>query len=111
MLVLYGVLFIVLENRNQYTEFPIQRTAQITYQKMCIRDRPSACPILMCFWGLSHIICGRMRKTIERETGRTVCPYSPVMSLSLIHIWISAVYNNLAVLNIKHIFCNFLFRV
>lgn len=32
MLVLYGVLFIVLENRNQYTEFPIQRTAQLSYQ-------------------------------------------------------------------------------
>ena len=32
MLVLYGVLFIVLENRNQYIEFPIQRTAQLSYQ-------------------------------------------------------------------------------
>lgn len=32
MLVLYGVLFIVLENRNQNTEFPIQRVTQISYQ-------------------------------------------------------------------------------
>lgn len=32
MLVLYGILFIVLENRNRYTEFPLQRTAQIPYQ-------------------------------------------------------------------------------
>ncbi|HIT64957.1 MAG TPA: undecaprenyl-diphosphate phosphatase [Candidatus Ventrimonas merdavium] len=32
MLVVYGILFIMLENRNKYTEFPIQRTAQIHYQ-------------------------------------------------------------------------------
>ncbi len=31
-LIVYGILFILLENRNQYTEFPIQRTAQISYQ-------------------------------------------------------------------------------
>lgn len=31
-LILYGVLFIVLENRNQNTEFPIQRVTQISYQ-------------------------------------------------------------------------------
>lgn len=31
-LILYGVLFIVLENQNQYTSFPIQRTSQISYQ-------------------------------------------------------------------------------
>ena len=31
MLILYGVLFIVLENRNGYREFPIQRTGQISY--------------------------------------------------------------------------------
>ena len=31
-LIIYGVLFIVLENHNQYTDFPIQRTGQISYQ-------------------------------------------------------------------------------
>lgn len=31
-LILYGVLFILLENRNQNTEFPIQRVTQISYQ-------------------------------------------------------------------------------
>lgn len=31
-LILYGVLFIVLETKNEYREFPIQRTTQITYQ-------------------------------------------------------------------------------
>lgn len=31
-LIVYGILFILLENRNQYTEFPIQRTSQISYQ-------------------------------------------------------------------------------
>ena len=31
MLILYGVLFIVLENRNAYREVPIQRTGQISY--------------------------------------------------------------------------------
>ena len=31
-LIIYGVLFIVLENHNQYTDFPIQRTAQTSYQ-------------------------------------------------------------------------------
>lgn len=31
-LILYGVLFIVLENRNQNTEFPIQRVTQISYR-------------------------------------------------------------------------------
>lgn len=32
MLILYGVLFIVLENRNKYQEFPVQRVTQISYQ-------------------------------------------------------------------------------
>lgn len=32
MLIVYGILFIMLENRNQHTEFPLQRTAQIPYQ-------------------------------------------------------------------------------
>ncbi len=32
MLILYGVLFIVLENRNAHVSFPIQKTTQITYQ-------------------------------------------------------------------------------
>ena len=32
MLIIYGVLFIVLENHNQYTDFPIQRTGQISYK-------------------------------------------------------------------------------
>lgn len=32
MLILYGVLFIVQENRNRFREFPIQRTTQISYQ-------------------------------------------------------------------------------
>ncbi len=32
MLIVYGILFILLENRNQYTEFPLQKTAQIPYQ-------------------------------------------------------------------------------
>ena len=31
-LIIYGVLFIILENHNQYTDFPIQRTSQISYQ-------------------------------------------------------------------------------
>ena len=31
-LILYGVIFIVLETKNEYKEFPIQRTTQITYQ-------------------------------------------------------------------------------
>lgn len=31
-LILYGIVFIVLETRNEYKEFPIQRTTQITYQ-------------------------------------------------------------------------------
>jgi undecaprenyl-diphosphatase len=33
MLILYGILFIVQENRNQNTEFPIQKTSQISYLK------------------------------------------------------------------------------
>ena len=32
MLIIYGVLFIVLENHNQYTDFPIQRAGQISYK-------------------------------------------------------------------------------
>lgn len=32
MLILYGILFIVLENRNRYNEFPVQRVTQISYQ-------------------------------------------------------------------------------
>ena len=32
MLIIYGILFIVLENHNQYTDFPIQRTGQISYK-------------------------------------------------------------------------------
>lgn len=32
MLILYGVLFIVLENRNRNTEFPIQKVTKISYQ-------------------------------------------------------------------------------
>lgn len=32
MLILYGVLFILQENRNRFREFPIQRTTQISYQ-------------------------------------------------------------------------------
>ena len=31
-LIIYGVLFIVLENHNKYTDFPIQRTGQNSYQ-------------------------------------------------------------------------------
>ena len=31
-LIIYGVLFIILENHNQYTDFPIQRTGQISYK-------------------------------------------------------------------------------
>lgn len=31
-LVLYGAIFIVLETKNQYKEFPIQRSTQISYQ-------------------------------------------------------------------------------
>lgn len=31
-LIIYGVLFIVLENRNKGVEFPIQKTGQITYR-------------------------------------------------------------------------------
>lgn len=30
-LIVYGILFIMLENRNQYREFPIQKTGQISY--------------------------------------------------------------------------------
>ena len=32
MLIIYGILFIVLENHNQYTDFTIQRTGQISYK-------------------------------------------------------------------------------
>ncbi|MGL5436896.1 MAG: undecaprenyl-diphosphate phosphatase [Lachnospiraceae bacterium] len=32
MLILYGILFIVLETRNQYKEFSVQRVTQISYQ-------------------------------------------------------------------------------
>lgn len=32
MLIVYGILFIMLENRNQDTEFPIRRVTQISYQ-------------------------------------------------------------------------------
>lgn len=32
MLIVYGILFIILENKNQYREFPIQKTTQLTYQ-------------------------------------------------------------------------------
>ena len=32
MLIIYGILFIVLANHNQYTDFPIQRTGQISYK-------------------------------------------------------------------------------
>lgn len=31
MLIVYGILFIILENKNQYTEFPIQGSGQISY--------------------------------------------------------------------------------
>lgn len=31
-LIVYGILFIMLENRNQYTEFPVQRVTQISFQ-------------------------------------------------------------------------------
>lgn len=31
-LIVYGILFVMLENRNQYREFPIQRVTQISYQ-------------------------------------------------------------------------------
>ena len=31
-LIIYGVLFIILENHNHYTDFPIQRTGQISYK-------------------------------------------------------------------------------
>lgn len=31
MFIVYGILFIILENKNQYTEFPIQRTGQMSY--------------------------------------------------------------------------------
>lgn len=31
-LIVYGILFIMLENRNQDREFPVQRVGQITYQ-------------------------------------------------------------------------------
>lgn len=31
-LILYGVLFIVLETKNEFKEFPVQRTTQISYQ-------------------------------------------------------------------------------
>lgn len=31
-LILYGILFIVLERKNEYKEFPVQRTTQISYQ-------------------------------------------------------------------------------
>ena len=32
MLIVYGILFIVLENRNENVQFPIQRVTQISYQ-------------------------------------------------------------------------------
>ncbi len=32
MLIVYGILFIILENRNGYKEFPVQRVTQIPYQ-------------------------------------------------------------------------------
>ena len=32
MLIVYGILFIMLENRNKYTEFPVQRVTQISFQ-------------------------------------------------------------------------------
>lgn len=32
MLIVYGILFIMLENRNRYTEFPVQRVTQISFQ-------------------------------------------------------------------------------
>lgn len=32
MLILYGVLFIVLENRNVHRHFPIERVTQISFQ-------------------------------------------------------------------------------
>ena len=32
MLILYGILFILLETRNQNVTFPIQKTSQITFQ-------------------------------------------------------------------------------
>lgn len=31
-LIVYGILFIMIENRNHYTEFPVQRVTQITYK-------------------------------------------------------------------------------
>lgn len=32
MLIVYGILFIMVENRNRYTEFPIQRVSQIDFR-------------------------------------------------------------------------------
>ncbi|MCI8660794.1 MAG: undecaprenyl-diphosphate phosphatase [Lachnospiraceae bacterium] len=32
MLIVYGVLFILVENRNRYTEFPVQRVSQIDFK-------------------------------------------------------------------------------
>ena len=40
MLILYGILFIVLENHNANTRFPIQKTSQITFQTALL-DRKS----------------------------------------------------------------------
>lgn len=31
-LILYGVLFVILETKNEYREFPVQRSTQISYQ-------------------------------------------------------------------------------
>lgn len=31
MLIVYGVLFIIVENRNRYTDFPVQKVSQITF--------------------------------------------------------------------------------
>ncbi len=41
-LIIYGVLFIVLENHNQYTDFPIQRTGQILIGPHFHRPVPGA---------------------------------------------------------------------
>ena len=50
MLIIYGVLFIVLENHNQYTDFPIQRTGQISYQ-----DRVFHRPVPGAFSGAGYL--------------------------------------------------------
>lgn len=31
MLIVYGILFIIVENRNRYTDFPVQKVSQITF--------------------------------------------------------------------------------